>query len=455
VLAAHVSELRAEDVLDDAGFAAIAGALDAIAIDLPQQGSLYDRMREIADRVEARIPPDFATVTTLGLAREEWQATAVRLIWTDRSATVAASLSALRRSLVDLADAHAMSLMPATMAGRPAQPTMLGHLLGTAIGPLASAAADLHCAATRMARSPLGAGVLAGEMIATDRERSARRLGLKTPIPNTFDAVANTADAVAVLQSTSAALVAARRLVNEFATWIRTNPNALMLTDDWSGRPEPSIPTLATGGRVQRLLGTLSAGIADADAAVTWLRELPLEPLGEAHASALAIGERLLGEHAAALDEVRLFLTEGVLVNRAWLGNRAGRGHTTLGDLAMFLMTEEQLPPAAARAIASIVASRLDEQQLESSDVTQEMVDSAALMVIGREVKVEFERLGRYLAPRRFLERRIASGTPASESLRAYLDGERQALETSPVADVAAALDRLAAEIVTAASDTD
>jgi hypothetical protein len=83
------------------------------------------------------------------------------------------------------------------------------------------------------------------------------------------------------------------------------------------------------------------------------------------------------------------------------------------------------------------------------------MVDSAALMVIGREVKVEFERLGRYLAPRRFLERRIASGTPASESLRAYLDGERQALETSPVADVAAALDRLAAEIVTAASDTD
>jgi hypothetical protein len=57
------------------------------------------------------------------------------------------------------------------------------------------------------------------------------------------------------------------------------------------------------------------------------------------------------------------------------------------------------------------------------------MIDSAALMLIGREVKVEIETLGRYLAPRRYIERRQVTGSPAAEQLRAWLASERESLE--------------------------
>ena len=56
------------------------------------------------------------------------------------------------------------------------------------------------------------------------------------------------------------------------------------------------------------------------------------------------------------------------------------------------------------------------------------MIDSAAVMVIGQELKVEMETLGRYLAPRRFIERRQVSGSPASEKTREWLAVERARL---------------------------
>jgi hypothetical protein len=49
-------------------------------------------------------------------------------------------------------------------------------------------------------------------------------------------------------------------------------------------------------------------------------------------------------------------------------------------------------------------------------------------MVIGRELAVEFEAISRYLAPRRFLERRTSTGTPAPARTREYLGREEQLL---------------------------
>lgn len=118
-----------------------------------------------------------------------------------------------------------------------------------------------------------------------------------------------------------------------------------------------------------------------------------------------------------------------LIVNRAYLANRAGRMYTTAADLAPFLMQEEGLSPTAARQVASLVTSRLREQNLEASAVTQDIIDSAAVMVIGQELKVEMETLGRYLAPRRFIERRDVLGSPAPERTRAWLASERSRLE--------------------------
>jgi hypothetical protein len=122
------------------------------------------------------------------------------------------------------------------------------------------------------------------------------------------------------------------------------------------------------------------------------------------------------------MDDVLAFAGEGLIVNRAYLGNRAGRGHVTGGDLAYFLMGEEGIPPTAALEITSLVLARLRDSHLEVSGITQDMIDSAALLTIGREIKVEMETLGRYLAPRRYLERRQVTGSAAPAMTREWMD---------------------------------
>lgn len=430
VLAVHVRELADQGVIDEAGLTTIAGALDAVLRHRPDSAESLPRlMTGLEQRIDALLPAEFSGVTTLGLAREEWQATAIRMLWRDAGLTVERQFAALREEVISLGDAHAVTLMPASIAGRPAQPTMLGHFLGGVIAPLRTAASRIASALTDLERSPLGAGLLAGEMIAVDRERVAKSLGFTGPIPNTFDAVANVEDFVAVLESLAAGLAPVSRLLREFAAWIRASPNSLVLTETWERRPEPTVPALVLGDRLDSMIDDMNELLRRLAMAVVRLRGIDYAPLGASHSVTFSVATGLINECWQVIEHARDFLANGVLINRAYLGNRAGRGYTTAGDLAAFLMSEEQLPPSAARGIASIVAGKLQEQSLETSAVTQEMIDSAALMLIGREIKVEIETLGRYLAPRRFIERRQVTGSPAAEQLREWLARERNALE--------------------------
>jgi hypothetical protein len=50
-------------------------------------------------------------------------------------------------------------------------------------------------------------------------------------------------------------------------------------------------------------------------------------------------------------------------------------------------------------------------------------------MVIGQDVKTEMEPLGRYFAPRRYLERRRVAGAPSPDMTRAWLAESQQRLD--------------------------
>jgi argininosuccinate lyase len=363
--------------------------------------------------------------------------------------------------MLDLADAHGVTIMAAVWGGRPASPTTLAHFLGGAIAPLDVAAMRLRQGVELVNRSPMGAGVLAGDVLEADRDDLAAGLGFDGPIVNTLDALGSVEDVVALVESTAAALAATRRFVTELLAWIRTDPTSFFLDASWEEFPEPSMPALATSARLERLQIALQAAEAAGRTVVEALRAAPYGSLGAAWEPIAALMADALGKSTAALGGATDAVTGALIVNRAYLANRAGRDYTTASDLVPFLMTEESLPPSAARQIASLVVSRLREQHLEASAVTQDMIDSAALMVIGRELKVEMETLGRYLAPRRFIERRNVLGSPAPERTRAWLRDERHRLADDRAWVDAqrsrwnAALDALEAGIATTAAETD
>lgn len=429
VAAVHGMELRRSEVIDDAGFMAVARGLDAVrqpSSDRP--GRVRAELAMMDERIEAMVPRSLSGAATLGLSREEWLASGSRILWRDTLLNATGALVDVADTTLALADVHAVTVMPGFLGGRPAQPTTLAHYLGGLIGPLRTNRERLLDGLVRLNRSPLGAGILAGDVLAADREHVADRLGFNGIVTNTFDALASVEDVAELLDGVAAAASILRRFVREIGIWVRTDPTSFVLDEGWTMLPEPGQPTLVLSERLDALESLLGDVGIDAETLTHRLRQVGFGPVGSAYEWMYDGQERLDQLLESALIETGEFLRNGLIVNRAYLGNRAGRGYTTAGDLATFLMTEEEIAPTPARSIAVLVLARVKEANLEVSGITQDMIDSAAMMIIGQEIKVEMESLGRFLAPRRFLERRQVTGSPAPAMVREWLAQERDAL---------------------------
>lgn len=431
VAAVHGMELRRSEVIDDSGFMAAARGLDAVRQPPPDRpGQVRSELAMMDQRIEGMMPQSLSGAATLGLSREEWLATGHRMLWRDTSLNAIGALLDVAHATLALADVHAVTVMPGFLGGRPAQPTTLAHYLGGLIGPLRANRERLLDGFVRLNRSPFGAGILAGDVLAANREDVADRLGFDAIVTNTFDAIASVEDVAEFLDGVAATTSILRRFVREIGLWVRTDPTSFVLDEGWTMLPEPGQPTLILGERLDALESLLGEAATDAETLTRRLREIGFGPVGSAYGWMYDGQERVDRLLELALAETGEFLRNGLIVNRAYLGNRAGRGYTTAGDLATFLMTEEQIAPTAARSIAVLVLARVKEANLEVSGITQDMIDSAAMLIIGQEIKVEMESLGRFLAPRRFLERRQVTGSPAPAMVREWLADERESLNT-------------------------
>lgn len=462
VLAGHLVMLEEHGVIDRRGFAALGSGLERAQTSIAGSAQPLRRVLDaLVSLIDSQTPPELAGAISLGLAREEWLATVVRLAWRAALDDVLAAAVALRETLVTLADSHVVTIMPAFAGSRAAQPTNLGHLLGGVIVPLRSATRRLVQARQAIDRSPLGAGMLAGDFLALDRERQAELLGFAAPVGNTLDAVMSVEDVIEAAEAVAAAVAPVRRFLGELGAWMRSDPDSFLLSDAWLIQAEATNPLFAQPEPIDILMQRMAAIEERSRSLVARLREVSYGPIGS-QADALVESAFAVSDSApAVLTDAASLLAEGMTINRAYLGNRSGRAYTTGGDLAAFLMTEEGLPPASARAIAAMVLRQVQERKLEVSGIQQDMIDSAAMMTIGREIKVEMEALGRYLAPRRFLERRAVLGSPASASTREWLASERadlnadRATATRERSRAASASAAIAAALADAAATVD
>ncbi|MGI8642624.1 MAG: lyase family protein [Thermomicrobiales bacterium] len=429
VVTAHVVMLRDAGVFDDPVLAALLSGLDGVGRASPPPGGNTVRwILDFDERLDAVTPPGAVGGAAVGRATADVVAAVSRIGLRQELLETATALANLRQGLHDLARAHVTTQMPAYAGSQPVQPTTFGHFLGGIIGPLTRAAANLPPLYAEVNRSPLGAATMVSGPIAVDRERVAGLLGFDDLIANTFDAVA-AVDHVASIASWAETVAAAiRRFLDELLVWLRTEPGSFRLDERWTAfdlglpgwTPPAAIECLIQDARRIEGLAGQARTLAHASpfAPVTNPDRL-LEPLTAA-----------LTELWTLLDTSRDLFTTGIEVNRAYLATRAGRGHVTSGDLTQLLIDEEGIEPATARAITALTVRRAKEEGLEASGITSDMIDAAALMHLGRDLGIEFEVISRYLAPRRYLDRRQATGGPSAAATRAYLDQVQSQLAT-------------------------
>jgi argininosuccinate lyase len=211
--------------------------------------------------------------------------------------------------------------------------------------------------------------------------------------------------------------------------WLRTEPQALRLADELLAPPDANLPHFRPPALLERLVADARHVENDATAIASMTRDIPYGPVGELADEAAETAGSALSRATATNESFAMVVSGPIEINRAWLARTAGQALVTAGDLADFFMAEEALDPSAAREIAALTTGRARQEGLEASGITPAMIDAAALLIIGRELGIEIERLGAYLAPRRFIEKRTVLGGPAAPAVREYLVLERNRLD--------------------------
>jgi argininosuccinate lyase len=126
-----------------------------------------------------------------GRSRNDQVATDTRLWAFGAAARLDAALRDLQRALLEQAEAHTETTMPAYTHLQRAQPVSAAHWLLSHAWPLARDRERLAQARDRLAALPLGSGAIAGCPFPVDRVLLRETLGFRTLSQNSIDAVAD------------------------------------------------------------------------------------------------------------------------------------------------------------------------------------------------------------------------------------------------------------------------
>jgi len=200
-----------------------------------------------------------------GRSRNDQIATDVRLWLRDAIDALSAQLVALRRAFIDLAEAHADTIMPGFTHLQVAQPVTFGHHLMAYEAMFARDSERLADCRRRVNRLPLGAAALAGTSYPIDRARVARDLRFDALCTNSLDAVADRDFAIEFEAAAALVMVHLSRFAEELVLWSSPRFAFVALADRFCTgssimpqKKNPDVPELVRG-KSGRVIGHLVA----------------------------------------------------------------------------------------------------------------------------------------------------------------------------------------------------
>ena len=220
---AHARMLAAVGVLDAQDLAAIERGLTALRSEIssgkfPWSQDLEDVHLNIEKRLIA-IVGDAGKRLHTARSRNDQVATDLRMYVRTAIDDIVAGIAELRLRLLDLAEAHAATVMPGFTHLQVAQPVTFGHHLMAYEAMLTRDADRFLDCRKRVNVLPLGSAALAGTSYPIDRERVARELGFDGVCGNSLDAVSDRDFAIEFAAAASMLALHLSRFAEELVLW--------------------------------------------------------------------------------------------------------------------------------------------------------------------------------------------------------------------------------------------
>jgi argininosuccinate lyase len=367
---AHARMLGQIGVLSAEDLAAIESGLATIRGEVERSEFVWSRdFEDVHVNIEKRLIAligDAGKRLHTGRSRNDQVATDMRLYVRSAIDDVAARIIALRHALLDLAEAHAATVMPGFTHLQVAQPVTFGHHLMAYDAMLSRDAERFGDCRARVNRLPLGSAALAGTGFPIDRERVARELGFDSLCENSLDAVSDRDFAIEFAAAAALTMMHLSRFAEELILWSSPGFGFIRLADRFCTgssimpqKKNPDVPELVRG-KSGRVFGDLVA-------LLTIMKAQPLaynKDNQEDKEPVFDIVDTLLPTLIILTDLV----DGGIEVDAARMRTAAGTGFATATDLADYLVRKgvafRDAHEAVAQAVRHAEASHVDLAQL-------------------------------------------------------------------------------------------
>ena len=269
---AHAKVLQAAGLLAADELALVDSALTVIAKAVASGAMVPDaRDEDVHTAIERALIErlgDLGGKLRAGRSRNDQVATDFRMYLRDHARFIAVAVIDLMDAFVVQAEQHVETFSPGFTHLQHAQPVSFGHELAKHVHALARDLERLSDWDARAARSPLGAGALAGSSLGLDPETVAIALGFDSALGNSIDAVSDR-DWVAEFLFVGAMLgVHLSRIGEEVVLMTSREFGWASLDDAWSTgssimpqKKNPDVAELARG-KSGRLIGNLTGLLA-------------------------------------------------------------------------------------------------------------------------------------------------------------------------------------------------
>lgn len=423
---AHVTMLTHQNLLAREAGAAALGALCQVAAGGAASFHYDEAFEDLFFQVEHRVlalAGEAAGSMNMALSRNDLDAAIYRMALREELLALLQEQLAVRALVLDLAHAHAATLMPAHTHGQQAQPTTLGHYLLAATGHLERDTARLLGCYRRTNRSPMGACALAGTGFGIDRHYTADLLGFDGLVANTYDAVCaadHMLEAAAALQVLAANL---SRLVTDLLFWATSEVGVLRLADPLV-QVSSIMPQKRNPVALEHLRAILSRMLGAAGPVFALAHNVPLGDVNDVGDDLQPAIFALTAEGQRALQLLRAVLA-GASFDTERLARRTAGAWVVSTELADALARSGLTFRQAHGVVAQLVRSHPE----GPGAVDAAAVDAAALSALGRPAGLGDEETRAALDPRQFVARRATAGGPAPEALAQALAAAGSALQ--------------------------
>jgi argininosuccinate lyase len=373
---AHARMLAATGIIGAADLADIERGLTQIRDDI--RGGRFEWSLDLEDvhlNIEKRLTDlvgDAGKRLHTARSRNDQVATDIRLYVRSAIDHIGGQIRALQGAILDLAEAHAGTVIPGFTHLQVAQPVTFGHHLMAYFEMLSRDASRFADCRKRVNRLPLGAAALAGASYPIDRLMVAKALNFDGVCENSLDAVSDRDFAIEFCACAALTMTHLSRFCEELILWMSPRYAFVDIADRFctgsSIMPQKKNPDVAelVRGKSGRVNGSLVA-------LLTLMKGQPLaynkdnqedkEPLFDAIDT--------VSQSLAVFTE----MLPGITVNPSAMRAAAAQGFATATDLADYLVKKglpfREAHEAVARAVRACVERRCDLADLKVEELRE------------------------------------------------------------------------------------